>query len=74
VHCALIGGTRGGRPGLRAARAALVERALDEGPDALSTDERRVLLADVEPRIALHRGVWPLADGALAARWGVPGP
>jgi membrane glycosyltransferase len=74
VHCALLGGTRGGRPGLRAARAALVERALDEGPDALSTDERRVLLADVEPMIALHRGVWQLADGALAARWGVPGP
>ena len=72
VHCALLGGTRGGRPGLRAARFALVQRALEEGPDALSDDERRVLLADVEPMIALHRGVWKLMDGARAQRWGVP--
>ena len=72
VHCALLGGTRGGRPGLRAARFALATRALAEGPDALSDDERRVLLADVEPMIALHRGVWQLADDARAARWGIP--
>ncbi len=72
VHCALLGGTRGGRPGLRAARSALVQRALEEGPGALSDDERRVLLADVEPMIALHRGVWQLVDDVRAQRWGVP--
>jgi membrane glycosyltransferase len=73
VHCALIGGTRGGRPGLRAARQALVERALAQGPEALAPSERRVLLADVEPMIDLHRGVWQLPDPARATRWGVPG-
>jgi len=72
VHCALIGGTRGGKPGLRAARLALVERALASGPEALGTNERRLLLADVEPMIELHRGVWQLADPARATRWGVP--
>jgi membrane glycosyltransferase len=72
VHCALLGGTRGGKPGLRAARHALVERALAQGPEALGASERRVLLADVEPMIELHRGVWQLADPAHARRWGLP--
>jgi membrane glycosyltransferase len=73
VHCALLGGTRGGKPGLRAARRALVTRALEGGPEALSADERRLLLADVEPMIDLHRGVWQLSDPARASRWGVSG-
>ena len=72
VHCALLGGTRGGKPSLRAARRALVERALAQGPEALGPGERRLLLADLEPMIELHRGVWQLADRARAARWGVP--
>jgi membrane glycosyltransferase len=72
VHCALLGGTRGGRSGLRALRFALVERALEEGPGALSDDERHILLADVAPMIELHRGVWQLADDALAEHWGIP--
>lgn len=72
VHCALVGGTRGGKPGLRAARLALVERALADGPEALDAGERRVLLADVEPMIELHRGVWQLSDPVRALRWGIP--
>jgi membrane glycosyltransferase len=71
VHCALVGGTRGGKAGLRAARHALVERALAEGPAALDAGERRVLLADVDPMIQLHRGVWRLPD---AQRWGIGPP
>lgn len=73
VHCALLGGTRGGKQGLRAARRALVEQALAQGPDALGAGERRLLLADVEPMIELHRGVWQLADRTRTVRWGVPG-
>jgi membrane glycosyltransferase len=71
VHCALLGGTRGGRPSLRAARHGLVARALAEGPEALGAFERRVLLADVEPMIDLHRGVWQLPDRRRAAAWGI---
>jgi membrane glycosyltransferase len=73
LHCALLGGTRGGKPSLRAARHKLVERAIALGPDALDPGQRRVLLADVEPMIELHRAVWQLPDRAEAARWGVPG-
>jgi membrane glycosyltransferase len=71
IHCALLGGTRGGRPSLRAARHGLVARALAEGPAALGPFERRVLLADVEPMIDLHRGVWQLPDSRRAGAWGV---
>jgi membrane glycosyltransferase len=71
VHCALLGGTRGGTSQLRAARRQLVARALSEGPEALGPGDRRVLLADVEPMIELHRRVWEVADRDLAARWGL---
>jgi len=72
VHCALQGGTRGGKPGLRAARHALVQRALVQGPESLGASERRLLLADIEPFIELHRSVWQLPDRTRALRWGVP--
>jgi membrane glycosyltransferase len=72
VHCALLGGTRGGKASLHAVRHELVERALADGPSALVTEERRMLLADPGPMIELHRGVWQMPERAGATRWGVP--
>jgi membrane glycosyltransferase len=71
LHRALRGIRRSLKPSIRSERVACFERALAEGPDALSAAEKRVLLSDAELMGALHRRVWQLADGARAARWGV---
>ncbi len=74
LHRALLRGRRSVRSEIRAHRAALVMRAIAEGPGALTERERRiVLLHDPDAVDALHERVWALADGAAAARWGRPG-
>jgi membrane glycosyltransferase len=73
VHRALLGRRRSLRERIRRARAALVERALAEGPASLASAERRVLLLDPAATDALHERLWALPDRALAARWGRPG-
>jgi membrane glycosyltransferase len=73
VHRALLGRRRSLRARIRAAREALVARALAEGPESLSARPRRVLLLDPEATDALHERLWALADRASAARWGRPG-
>jgi membrane glycosyltransferase len=71
LHRALLRGRRSLRPAIRAARRALLERALVEGPAALGAAERRVLLLDPDCVEALHRGVWELTDPEAARRWGI---
>jgi membrane glycosyltransferase len=71
VRAALARGRRRRRPAIRAARLALLERALAEGAAALSRRERALLLSDPELATELHRRVWQLAD-RLAALWGRP--
>ena len=73
LHRTLLGARRRLRPAIRAARVALLERALAEGPAALSAGERRRLLRDPELVDRLHERVWALPDQARAARWGRPG-
>jgi membrane glycosyltransferase len=74
VHCALIGGGRSFAPALRSVHAALVERALAAGPEALAAADRIRLLRDPEALLRLHRSVWELADHERAARWGLAAP
>lgn len=52
--------------------AALVNRALDKGPDSLSIKEKKALLSDQSSLRNLHREIWNLYDGEKAARWGLP--
>jgi len=73
LHRALLGRSRSLAPSLQAARQALLERALAEGPASLTGRERRILLGDPELTDALHRRVWALPDRERAARWGRPG-
>jgi membrane glycosyltransferase len=73
VHRALLGAHRPPQASIRAARRALLERALGEGPAGLGARERRVLLMDGDMTDELHRRVWALADRERAARWGRPG-
>jgi membrane glycosyltransferase len=72
LHRALRGVRRSLKESIRDERSALVEKALSEGPDALSAAEKRVLLSDADLMGILHRRTWQLADDAEAARWGIP--
>jgi membrane glycosyltransferase len=73
MHRALLGGRRSLRGSIRAARRALLERALADGPSSLSARERRVLLMDPDMTDELHRRVWALPEREQARRWGRPG-
>ncbi len=73
VHRALVGRRRSVREGIRASRRALLERALAEGPEVLTRQERRILLRDPDTTDALHRAVWSIVDRHQASRWGRPG-
>src|SRR5439155_734649 len=70
LHRALLGRSRSLAPSLQAARQALLERALAEGPASLTGRERRILLGDPDLTDALHRRVWARPDRERAARWG----
>jgi membrane glycosyltransferase len=73
LHRALLGRPRRVRAPIRAAREALLERALAEGPSAIGARDRRILLRDPDAADALHARVWALPDRERAARWGRPG-
>jgi membrane glycosyltransferase len=73
LHRVLLRGPRRYAAEVRAARQALVERALAGGPDALTDAQRRTLLSDPDAVDTLHEAVWALEDEAAAARWGRPG-
>jgi membrane glycosyltransferase len=73
IHRALLRAPRRLDDGVRAARRALVDRAALEGPEAVGTADRRVLLLDPDAVDALHEQVWALEDRDRAARWGRPG-
>jgi membrane glycosyltransferase len=73
VHCAMLGSPRSLRPSIRAARRALLARALAHGPGVLAPADRRVLLSDPETASALHHEVWRIEDNARARLWGRPG-
>jgi len=45
-------------PAVREAHRTLVERALSEGPEALTPGEKNILLADREAFAQLHDRVW----------------
>jgi membrane glycosyltransferase len=73
LHCALQRGERRLRASIERERRGWLERALAEGPGALTSQERRVLLADPELAAELHRRIWELEDDDQAAQWGRPG-
>ncbi len=71
AHTWLLRGPRKLKPELREQRDALALRARDAGPDALTPEEKRLLLSDAPCMQGLHEAVWRLGDPAAAARWGV---
>jgi membrane glycosyltransferase len=71
LHRALRGERRLLKESIREDRRALLERAIADGPAALSPGDKRILLADADLMGALHRAVWELADPTRATRWGL---
>jgi membrane glycosyltransferase len=69
---AVARGARRLRPEILAARQALAQRALAEGPASLSLRERRTLLGDARILDELHRAVWALPEAGARA-WGTSG-
>jgi membrane glycosyltransferase len=72
LHCALQRGARHLRASIQRQRRGWLERALAGGPEALASQERRVLLSDPEAAAELHRRIWELEDEDAAAHWGRP--
>ncbi len=72
LHAAFLRGPRRLAPRLRSAQRALALRASVLGPDALTRDERRLLLSDAACLHDLHAAVWRLDDADRAMRWGIP--
>jgi membrane glycosyltransferase len=50
----------------------LRDRAWADGPDALSANERRLLLGDSASLRWLHQQIWIGDEPARAAAWGAP--
>ena len=74
LHRCLLRGPRSVSAALREKRAALVERALVEGPAAIGVRARKILMADAECVDELHRRVWELPSEDRARAWGVTPP
>ncbi|MGE4299859.1 MAG: glucans biosynthesis glucosyltransferase MdoH [Desulfovibrionaceae bacterium] len=60
-------------PAAAARNRAAMERALDQGPDTLSAQEKKAILSDAATLAALHRAVWTLPGDTLRRLWGVRG-
>ncbi len=73
LHRAILRAPRRVSDEVRTARSAAVERALRDGPEALTAAQRRTLLLDPDVVDSLHEAVWALEDRPQAARWGRPG-
>lgn len=69
LHRALLRGRRSLKPSIRAARRALLDRALADGPTALAPGQRKILLSDPDMTTELHYRVWECADRERALRW-----
>ena len=72
LHRAMLGHPRRLTAEIQAARRAMVDRLVANGPDALEARERRQLLTDPVLLDLLHDRVWSLPDRERALRWGRP--
>jgi hypothetical protein len=72
IHRGLLGRKRSLKPAIAAERRALIDRALRNGPAALTVPERKIVLLDPDAVEELHRGAWLLEDDGASEDWGRP--
>ncbi len=73
IHSAFLRPRRNLPDSVRLRRAWMLDKALHEGPAALSQAERAELLNDLDAMHTLHQRVWTLPDAAFRKYWPVPG-
>jgi len=71
IHLALLRGKeRKITQAIASGRAGLLEKALSQGPTALSPKEKRIILYDPVLLKELHRQVWETPDDRIVKLWG----
>jgi membrane glycosyltransferase len=71
IHSALLRRPRSLAAPIASARDELRDRALAQGPAALTLAEQRILLGDPQRMREMHRAAWQLEDAEAARRWGL---
>ncbi|MDR2826098.1 MAG: glucans biosynthesis glucosyltransferase MdoH [Deltaproteobacteria bacterium] len=70
LHLTLISNKRRNSEQKTVRLRELIAKALDKGPETLSTKEKNVILSEAECLRELHSGVWKLGE-KQAARWSI---
>jgi membrane glycosyltransferase len=71
IHLGLLRGKEGKvTQAIAAGRAGLLEKAMSQGPLALSPREKRIILYDPLLLKELHRRVWETPDDQIVSLWG----
>jgi membrane glycosyltransferase len=71
LHRSLLRKERRLSPRIALHRLTIQKKAMDQGPERLSPEEKRVLLSDPARMFDLHQKVWETNDPAVAAAWSV---
>jgi membrane glycosyltransferase len=71
VHVALQRSRDGGSPAVDGYVASLASRLFKEGPESLSSQEKRALLADGEALAALHHLIWKTPSERMNPAWSI---
>ena len=73
IHTAFLRPRRSQPESVRLRRAWMQDKALHEGPAALTQAERAELLNDLDTMHNLHQKVWSLPETSFKKYWPVPG-
>ncbi|MGD9888336.1 MAG: glucans biosynthesis glucosyltransferase MdoH [Halothiobacillaceae bacterium] len=73
IHTAFLRPRRSQPESVRLRRAWMQDKALHEGPAALTQAERAELLNDLDAMHNLHQKVWSLPEASFKKYWPVPG-
>jgi len=73
IHTAFLRPRRNQPESVRLRRAWMQDKALHEGPAALTQAERAELLNDLDAMHSLHQKVWSLSEVNFKKYWPVPG-
>lgn len=71
LHRTMLRGPRTLAPEIEQRRDAILEKTMDNGPEALTKKEKKELLYDAQRMKRLHEHIWELPQDELEKRWKV---